>query len=113
MVLAGRTSADTVEQFGGSDVQRPRELDDGAEPRLTPCAFEKADLGAVEVAQEAKGFLAKARSCALTAEVLREALGGVHAAHRLGVTTKPLQTIRFGGATLRSWRGATDRILNG
>lgn len=66
-------SADPVQEIGGLDLQRPRELDDRAEPRFAPGAFEQAHLRAVKVTEIAERLLREPGLFALAAKVLREA----------------------------------------
>ena len=75
---------DVLEQRGGTQVERPRELRDRSQSGLAARTLEQRDLGSVQAARVTEGFLREARGEPSGPEVRRELRYRIH---RVGCST--------------------------
>ncbi len=98
-----------LEQPGWGHSKAMRKGDQREQPWLSASPFEQRDLGAVQAAREAQGFLGQALAFTLSTKVAREDLDGArHAAETRPAQTEGLPTTRFTADSL-DFRAATSR----
>jgi hypothetical protein len=81
----------TSEEFGRANAESAGQPNHRREPRVAARAFEQADLGAVQVARLAQGFLREAEPVTVGAEVPGEALSRFHPEDGARAQTRTLQ----------------------
>jgi hypothetical protein len=85
---------DTTQQARGLHAEAARHPYDGRQARLTDCALEQRDLGAVHVARFAQGLLREAGVLARAAEIASEDLVRLQGGNGGPLPTADLQTKR-------------------